>query len=305
MLKPPDDATCVRFIPGGDVLSVERGSVPVDPGSRTYRDVFAPGPGWIFGVEEATDVRWAGMTRDAERNVIFAAVEAGTDGGSAWLWACDAVAEARRGQDVVAGFAHAIRQDASRAIAAITTIAHGLLDDAPEDPAEVEADITAAGRSAVQLLDELQLLRLGQAALMLIDERALGRPLPAPFRRGSVALVPHSGHQDLTAVGAALADLGFSLSEIPDQDETVLAHLERTRMHAAVVVLEPGLPLGDLDRWIDQTLGDVIRVELRDLAPARFRTTPEGRLQLDRDLSPGQVVDALRRHAEARGIPLG
>lgn len=304
-MQPPDNATCVRFLPGGDVLSVDVGSVEVDIGSRTFKDVFAPGPGWLFGAEPDAEVQWSGMTRDADRELVFADIAVGRDGGEAKLWPCDALAAARRALDVAAHYAGIIRFEVGQRVAALVMTGHHLLDEGEFDPSEIEADLTSTGRAANDALKGLNALALGQAALVCLDESTLIRPLPAPFRRRTIALLPHNGSQDLTAVTAALGDLGFSTTEIPDQDTTVLDHLERTRMHAAVVVLESrAMPAGDLDRWVDHTLGDIIRIELCALAPARFRTTPEGRLQIDRELSPAQIVDAIRRHAESRGLAL-
>ncbi|MEC7947239.1 MAG: hypothetical protein VX265_06695, partial [Myxococcota bacterium] len=127
-----------------------------------------------------------------------------------------------------------------------------------------------------------------------------------PFQRPMAALVAPDSDLDLTAVTGAMAELGLSVSMVPE-GKSVVAHLETTRMHCAAVVLgrHEQVPAPGFDRWLERFLGPMLRIEIARLRSAGFRTTPAGRLQLDADLTPNDVLAAIRTHAADRGLDFG
>lgn len=309
----PDPAiTTVHFAPGGHVLRVEAGPVTIDAQCRTARDVFAPGPGWtLMAGEDAGSSRWQGITRTADRAIVLATVQLGPDGRRTATLAPLAEDElAHRRLLAVERWLQGLGDEVRAQTSALLAAAQEALDEdrnstAAEDAALL-ARMSGAAREVSRHMNAPSLLCHGGPAADLLGELSAGGTAALPYQRPMAALVATDSGLDLTAVTGALAELGLSVSTVP-QGRSVVTHLETTRMHCAAVVLgrHEQVPGAGFDRWIERFLGPTLRIELACLRPARFRTTQAGRLQLDADLTPGSVLAAIQTHAADRGLEFG
>lgn len=308
----PSDSTTLHLAPGGHIIEVSPGAVPVPDDSRTARDVFAPGPGWtLMAGAEAPAGRWVGITRTADRVAVLAELVVLADGSrSAVLSPVPPSEVSLRRLEALERWLLALGADVrtqTRDLLACTEAA--LAEDRNSTAAEDAALIARAKGSARQIdawTHAPALLHHGGGAADLLGELTVRGTPDLPFQRPMVALVAPTPGLDLTALYGALTDLGLSVDTVPE-GQSIVAHLEETRMHCAAVVLgrHEDVPEGALDHWLERFLGPMLRVEVAPLRPAQFRTTEAGRLQLDPDLTPRQVMAAIRRHAEDRGLELG
>lgn len=306
------EQTTLQFSPGGHVVNVEPGPIQIDRQSRTAKDVFAPGPGWsLMAGEDAPTGSWQGITRTSDREQVLATIGVHPDGTRTATLAPlppDQIAH-RRLQALelwLRGLGEQVRTHAETMLVA----GQEALDEDRNSTAEEDADLIARIKGAARHITESShapaLLRHGGAAADLLGELSATGIAEHPFQRPMAALVAHGGGLDLTGITAALSDLGLSITTVP-QGRSIVAHLEETRMHCFAVVLgrHEDVPEGGLDVWLERFLGPMLRIEIANLRPAQFRTTEAGRLQLDADLSPAQVLQAVRTHAADRGLKLG
>jgi hypothetical protein len=306
------DRTTLHFAPGGHVTRVEPGPILIDTNSRTAKDVFAPGPGWtLMAGENAPATTWTGITRTADRVAVMVSLGIHPDGSrTATLAPIPPEQLGDRRMRALELWLRALGEDIRAHTEHLLAGAHEALDEDRNSTAEEDAALVARIKGAARHIQERShapaLLRHGGAAADLLGELSVGGTPELPFQRPMAALVAQGAGLDLTAVNGALADLGLSVSTVP-KGRSVVDHLEETRMHCAAVVLgrHEDVPEGGLDVWLERFLGPMLRIEIADLKPARFRTTEAGRLQLDADLTPDQVLQALRTHAADRGFSFG
>ena len=306
------ELTALQFAPGGDVLRVEPGPILIDTQCRTAKDVFAPGPGWtLMAGEGAPTGSWTGITRTADRVQVLASLGVHPDGTrTATLAPLPPDAIAHRRLQALERWLRTLGEDVRSHTDALLSAALESLDEDRNSTAEEDAALVARVKGAARHVAECShapaLLRHGGAAADLLGELSAAGTPDLPFQRPMAALVAHGGGLDLTGISGALYDLGLSVCVVP-AGRSIVAHLEETRMHCAAVVLgrHEDVPEGGLDRWLERFLGPMLRIEIANLRPARFRTTEAGRLQLDADLSPPQVLQAVRTHAADRGLAVG
>lgn len=306
------DRTTLHFAPGGHVTRVEPGPILVDTNCRTAKDVFAPGAGWtLMAGEDAPTGTWTGITRTADRVAVMARIGLHPDGTrTASLAPLPPDEVGNRRLQALELWLRALGEDIRAHTDVLLAGAQEALDEDRNSTAEEDAALVArvkgAARHILERSHATALLRHGGPAADLLGELAVAGTPELPFQRPMAALVAQEPGLDLTAVSGALADLGLSVSTVPE-GRSVVAHLEETRMHCAAVVLgrHEAVPEGGLDAWLERFLGPMLRIEIAHLKPARFRTTEAGRLQLDADLTPTQVLQAVRTHAGDRGLGLG
>lgn len=304
--------TTLQFAPGGHVLSVEPGPILIDAHCRTAKDVFAPGPGWtLMADDDAPTGSWQGITRTSDRVPVLASIGVHPDGTrTATLAPLPPDEIAHRRLQALELWLRELGQDVRTHAEDMLAASLEALDEDRNSTAEEDAALIARLKGAAHHVAERSqapaLLRHGGAAADLLGELSAAGSPALPFQRPMAALVAHGRGLDFTGITGALTDLGLSVTTVPE-GRSIVAHLEETRMHCAAVVLgrHEDVPEGGLDTWLERYLGPMLRVEIANLRPARFRTTEAGRLQVDADLTPAQVLQAVRTHAADRGLELG
>ncbi|MEC8425056.1 MAG: hypothetical protein VX000_14830, partial [Myxococcota bacterium] len=153
----PDPAiTTVHFAPGGHLLRVEAGPVPVDAQSRTAKDVFAPGPGWtLMAGEGAGSSFWEGITRTAERATVIATVRLEPDGRrTATLAPVAEEALADRRLQAVERWLRSLGEEVRAQTAVLLAAARAALDDDRNTTAAEDAAALVQMNEAAQRISQ-------------------------------------------------------------------------------------------------------------------------------------------------------